>query len=151
MGTTVVCALVNEGRMITGHVGDSRLYVLSGGKLAVQTRDDTWAAMVLQGENGDPGRIGDHPMRNVLTNVLGAREQTDIHLTERPLVDGERVLLCSDGVHGVVDDRTLQQLLSQKASPEGIARSVLKAALERGTRDNVTAIVIEYKEHPDGA
>ena len=146
MGTTVVCALIDGARVTIGHVGDSRLYVLSAGKLSVQTRDDTWAAMVLQGENVDPTRFGDHPMKNVLTNVLGAREQTDIHLTERPLADGDRLLLCSDGVHGVLDDRTLSGLLAQDARPEAIARAILSKAIERGTRDNVTAVVVEYRE-----
>lgn len=85
-------------------------------------------------------------MRNVLTNVLGAREQTEIHLSERTLADGEMLLLCSDGVHTVVDDAALCRLLEQDATVEAIARSVVSAALERGSRDNVTALVVRYSD-----
>jgi protein phosphatase len=86
----------------------------------------------------------DHPLRNVLTNVLGARELAEIHLSERTLTSGEMLLLCTDGVHTVVDDNALRQLLAKDATVEVIARSVVRAALERGSRDNVTALVVRY-------
>ena len=150
MGTTVVCALASGANVTIGHVGDSRLYLLSNGTLTVQTRDDTWAATVLAGLESDSPQLSVHPMRNVLTNVLGAREQTDIHLSERQLSSGEMLLLCSDGVHNVLDDSTLCGLMSQDASLEVIGRSVIAAALERGTRDNVTVIVARYEETAGG-
>ena len=149
MGTTVVGALVSDGQLAIGHVGDSRLYVLSREALSVQTRDDTWAATVLATTAVDPQRLADHPMRNVLTNVLGAREQTDIHLTEQPLADGDLLFLCTDGVHGALDDATLRELLSQSGSLETIVRSVVRAALDRGSRDNVTAVAVRYGEGSD--
>jgi protein phosphatase len=149
MGTTVVCALLNGARMTIGHVGDSRLYMLSDGRLTVQTRDDTWAAMMLAGSDVDPKSLHDHPMRNVLTNVLGAREQTEVHLMERSLSDGDMVLLCSDGVHNVLDERALQELLVGGKTADAVARSVVTMAIERGTRDNVTAVVVRYKESAD--
>jgi protein phosphatase len=143
MGTTVVCALVDGSRLSIGHVGDSRLYLLSNGTLAAQTRDDTWAETVLGSFERTP--VADHPMRNVLTNVLGAHEQADIHVSERQLSGGERILLCSDGVHGVLDEETLLALMSRDAPPKVIARAVVRAAIDRGTRDNVTAVVVCYE------
>ncbi len=145
MGTTVVCALIEDAHLAIGHVGDSRLYVLSNGVLVSHTRDDTWAETILGGQ-GDAKTIAAHPMRNVLTNVLGARDQTEIHLVERPLHDGETILLCTDGVHNVLDDGTLATLLSRPATARDIARSVVSAALEQGSRDNVTALVVRYIE-----
>ena len=145
MGTTVVAALVNGSRMTIGHVGDSRLYLLSDGRLSVQTRDDTWAAMVLAGSDVDPSRLGEHPMRNVLTNVLGAREQVEVHLSERNLEGGETVLLCTDGLHGVLDPQTLRTILKDAADVEQAARTLVDTALERGSRDNVTALVVRYE------
>jgi protein phosphatase len=150
MGTTVVCALMNGASLTIGHVGDSRLYLLSNGTLSVQTRDDTWAATVLSGD-ADARRVADHPMRNVLTNVLGAREQTEIHLSERQLNHGEMLLLCSDGVHNVLDERALHALLSREGTLEAIARAVVDAAIERGSRDNATALVVRYLEGPNAA
>jgi serine/threonine protein phosphatase PrpC len=151
MGTTVVCALMSGPSVSIGHVGDSRLYLLSNGLLSAQTRDDTWAATVLAGAEGDLMHLTDHPMRNVLTNVLGAREQAEIHVSERTLADGEMLLLCTDGVHTVVDDDALHDLLTKDAPVEVIARSVVAAALDRGSRDNVTALVVRYSSPMTGA
>ena len=149
MGTTVVCALVSGSELTVGHVGDSRLYVLSNGQLTAQTRDDTWAATVLA-ETLDPDKLQKHPMRNVLTNVLGARERTEIHLSQLRLRGGELLLLCSDGVHGVLDDASLCALLSASAPLNEIAQSVVNAAIAHGTRDNVTAVVARYLGSANG-
>lgn len=146
MGTTVVCALIRDRHLAFGHVGDSRLYVFSRGVLEQQTRDDTWAATVLNAEAGqDVAAVATHPMRHLLTNVLGAREP-DIHVAERELVDGELLLLCTDGVHNVVDTETLVRLLSADGDLRAIADSVVATALERGSRDNVTALLVRYVE-----
>ena len=87
-----------------------------------------------------------HPMRHVLTNVLGAMEP-DIHVAERELADGEMLLLCTDGVHNVLDAETLVALLSAGGDLRAIAASVVAAALERGSRDNVTALLVRYAEN----
>ena len=104
---------------------------------------------MLSAADGDSRRVADHPMRNVLTNVLGAREQTEIHLSERQLNHGEMLLLCSDGVHNVLDERALHGLLSRDGTLEAIARAVVTAAIEHGSRDNVTALVVRYLEGPN--
>ena len=136
MGTTIVGLLV----------GDSRLYLLSGDHLAQLTFDDTWAATILaQDPSLDPAEIARHPMRNVLTNVLGARDHVDVHLTECPLAAGDVLLLCTDGLHGVLDADTLKTLLSNVADVEETARNLVTAALDGGSRDNVTALVIAYE------
>jgi serine/threonine protein phosphatase PrpC len=146
MGTTVVGVLASGAMVTVGHVGDSRLYLLSKGRLIAQTRDDTWAATMLAGMENGAGVLAEHPMRNVLTNVLGTGELTEIHISELSLSDGEMLLLCTDGVHGVVDDETLRELMSQDAPVDAIARSLIATAVQRGTRDNVTVIVLRYEE-----
>ena len=83
-------------------------------------------------------------MKHVLTNVLGAREQADIHIMERELHDGEMLLLCSDGIHNALDEPTLSRLMAGDSPVEVIANSMIDAAIERRTRDNVTAIVLRY-------
>ena len=104
MGTTIVGVLVDGAQLAIGSVGDSRLYLLSHGALEQLTVDDSWAATILaQDPASKPSRIAQHPMRNVLTNVLGAREHVDVHLTERTLAAGDVLLLCTDGLHGVLD------------------------------------------------
>ena len=72
-------------------------------------------------------------------------DRLEVHITERRLQRGDMLLLCTDGVHGVVDDETLCELMSQKAGLEEIARSLIAMSFERGTRDNVTVVVVRYE------
>ena len=147
MGTTVVAALIAGSRMVVASVGDSRLYLLANGTLSQVTEDDTWAATMLKdAREADPHAFANHPMRHVLTNVLGAREQTEAHIYELALQGGERVLLCSDGLYGSVDDDALGKTLGKPGSVEEAAERLVHLALEQGTRDNVTALVIQYED-----
>ena len=128
--------------MSIAHVGDSRLYHAANGQLVQLTRDDSWAATVLGQRPLDGAAPAEqHPMRHVLTNVLGARDNTEIHIQERQVGPSEMLLLCTDGLHGSLDDAQIQELLAQQSSMERTAEALVRAALERGSRDNVTALV----------
>jgi protein phosphatase len=146
MGTTIVAALVLDGVLSVAHVGDSRLYQTSGGQLVQLTRDDSWAATVLVQRPLDAATAEQHPMRHVLTNVLGARDNTDIHVQDRPVVSGDRLLLCTDGLHGSLTDEMIQTLLAQQPNMDKTAEALVRAALDRGSRDNVTALVAVCEE-----
>jgi serine/threonine protein phosphatase PrpC len=143
MGTTVVSALIAGSQLVVGHVGDSRLYSLTDGSLTPLTRDDSWAATVLAANPADE-TVMSHPMRDVLTNVLGAREQADIHVSERGLKPGTTLLLCTDGLHTVVDDDRLRALLVDGGSGAETAQALVDEALCQGARDNVTALLVWY-------
>jgi protein phosphatase len=146
MGTTIVSILANSRRVAIGHVGDSRLYLMRHGALEQLTQDDSWAATILAHDpRVKPSDLAHHPMRNVLTNVLGAREQVDVHLTERDLESQDVLLLCSDGLHGVLDSDELQQILQTESDVHAAARALVGSALESGARDNVTALVVRYE------
>jgi PPM family protein phosphatase len=139
MGTTVVCALVSGAQLVVAHVGDSRLYVSTDHALEQLTEDDSWAATVLGGRNGASAPAA---TRHVLTNVLGARPDTLVHLMERELSGGETLLLCSDGLHGSVPHETLRDLLLSNQDLPSLARSLVTTALDHGSRDNITALVV---------
>jgi protein phosphatase len=124
MGTTIVAALVHGDTLAIAHVGDSRLYTFAAGTLRLLTKDDSWALN-----------------RNVLTNVLGSRAQVEVHMTEVPIAAGELVILTTDGVHGVIDDSTLRDLVAAGDHPQAIANRLVQEALNRGSRDNCTAVV----------
>jgi protein phosphatase len=146
MGTTLVSVLVDGAQLAIGSVGDSRIYLLSRGTLEQLTVDDSWAATILaQDPTLKPEEIAQHPMRNVLTNVLGARETVNVHVTERTLASGDTLLLCSDGLHGVLTPATLQEILGRANEFDGIPQTLVDLALVQGTRDNLTALVVRYE------
>jgi len=145
MGTTVVVARVNDGRLAVAHAGDSRLYVFVGGRLWQITQDDSWiASMLAEDPSADIEALRLHPMHNALTNVVGARTPTTVHVVEHTLVGGERLLLSTDGVHGVLDGAHIERMMRADGDPQLIARKLICEALARGSRDNCTAVVAEY-------
>ena len=144
MGTTIVSALISGRTLVVGHVGDSRLYLHADAALRQLTQDDSWAATILTHELGDDkAALARHPMRNVLINVLGVREQTDVHLSEVPLGGGERLLLCTDGLHGTLEDPEIAEILATTEDLGAAARQLVDAALDRGSRDNVTVLLVQ--------
>jgi len=82
-------------------------------------------------------------MRRVLTNVVGARDQAEVRMSEHDLRGGEMILLCSDGLHGVLDDGALQKIMGAGA-PADVVPQLIAAALAGGARDNITAVVARY-------
>ena len=149
MGTTVVAMLVTSDRagdrLSVAHVGDSRLYLVAHGRLRLLTKDDSWVATVLaQNPETDPVVLQHHPMRNALTNVVGARARVDVHIAEETLSGGERFVLTTDGVHGVLDRREFERLVSAAGDLAQLPDDLVKTALACGSRDNCTAVVAEY-------
>jgi PPM family protein phosphatase len=139
MGTTVVCALLSDGHLIGAHVGDSRLYICDKHELTQLTQDDSWAATVLGSKDAN---AGSHATRHVLTNVLGARPDTEVHLLERELSGDETLLLCSDGLHGSVPHETLRDVIASNQELPALAQALISTALDHGSRDNITALVV---------
>jgi protein phosphatase len=145
MGTTIVASIVDGARLSVAHAGDSRLYVLAGERLRQVTRDDSWmASMIAQNPASDPGRYERHPMRNALTNVVGARRRADVHVIEETLSGGELLVLMTDGVHGVLDAKRIEQLLLDASDIQEMAARLVAAALAHGSRDNCTALIARY-------
>jgi protein phosphatase len=148
MGTTLIAAFVWDGRLTLAHAGDSRCYLLAHDGLRLLTRDDSWAEVLLQAEGPiDPAVVQHHPMRNALTNVVGTRPDLLVHVAEVPLSGNERLLLSTDGVHGILDDEWITRLLRTDDLRQA-AVGLVDAALSRGSRDNCTAVVARYC--PDG-
>jgi serine/threonine protein phosphatase PrpC len=141
MGTTIVAALMAGDRIVIGHVGDSRAYLMRGDRLVAMTQDHTWVAAVLAAE--PHARTVDHPMRHVLTNGIGMREDVVPALTEETIEPGDTWLLCSDGVHGYLPDEALADAL-RLPGPDAAASRCVEAALEQGGTDNATAIVARF-------
>ena len=141
MGTTVVAALLDgEGVFYTG-VGDSRLYHLRGSALVQLTRDDTWVSHVLA--NGSDDATRDHPMRHVLTKVVGLQPDLDVHVGRIEFDAGDILLLCSDGLHGALQNGNIADALGHGGTAKEMAEGLVAAALASGATDNVTAVVVQ--------
>ena len=146
MGTTLTSARSLGRDLQITHVGDSRAYLLRAGRLHRLTKDHTYAQLLV-----DLGRLpstdqADPRHRHILTNALGGSDReakVDIDLMK--LEDGDRVLLCSDGLTDMVDDPTIARILSEAAGSQQACESLVQLALENGGRDNVTVIVAGYQ------
>jgi serine/threonine protein phosphatase PrpC len=150
MGTTVVSALISGNLLTVGHAGDSRLYLLSNGIITQLTVDDTWATALAADPLAERRDVSNHPMRHVLTNVIGARDHAEVHLFEHELRTGDTLLLCSDGLHNALDEDRLRELMNHNGALEDLVKQLIESALANGSRDNVTAVVVRC-ERPDGA
>ena len=142
MGTTVAAVYLRDGEAVYAHAGDSRVYLWHKGQITQLTRDDSWVTAAMNGVLDDARELEQHPMRHVLTKVVGLRPELQPSVAECPFVDGDVMLLCSDGVHGAVSVEKLGQLLASRKPIATVAESVVREALAHGATDNVTAVVI---------
>jgi protein phosphatase len=144
MGTTLVAALdLAEGFCIAS-VGDSRAYVLDDGGFRAITDDQTWVNEVGRPLGLDEESLRNHPMRHVLTMAIGASAPLTVNYYAVPLEAGALVLLCSDGLHGVLESRNLEQILqgARAGSLEETCGELVAAAKAAGGPDNVTVILV---------
>jgi PPM family protein phosphatase len=144
MGTTIVAALISAERVTIASVGDSRAYRWRHGELEQLTRDDTWLNSVMRPEEiGDADRT--HPLRHVLTRVVGVGEDVKPSAREEMLKAGDTLVMCTDGVHGRLDPAALAQVLRTSETTTDRATRLVGAALANGTSDNATALVINVR------
>lgn len=149
MGTTVSALLIDGSRAVIAHIGDSRIYLLRSGELSQISTDHTFVQRLV-----DAGRITAeeamvHPRRSVLMRVLGDVESSPeidtMVLDTRP---GDRWVLCSDGLSGVVPFDELHELIASDAGAKQVADRLVKASLDGGAPDNVTVVVVDIGDPP---
>ncbi len=142
MGTTLVAAAIVGGEVHVANVGDSRAYRLHGGELAQITRDHSLVAEEVRAGILSEAAARTFPYRNVLTQAIGAPEIL-VDLFTLPWLPGDRLLLCSDGLHGVVPDDLVREALAG-LPPEDAARALVRVANARGGPDNVSVVIAEH-------
>jgi len=146
MGTTLVGALIVGGELVFAHAGDSRAYLVRDGISMQLTEDHTLLARLLAAGidvdlSGEGARF-----RSMLTNALGIGEQCRVSTFVVPLADGDRFLLCSDGISEYVPENEVGEVLTKQTSPARAAQRLIDLALERGGGDNATAVVMRVLE-----
>lgn len=142
MGTTLTVAWRVGHELLLANVGDSRAYVYQHGQLHIITEDQTWVNEVGRRLGINEEALKVHPMRHVLTMAIGVSETLRIHSYAVPLVRGAQFLLCSDGLHGVVDSRTIAEILASPQTLESKCHALVDAAKNNGGPDNITAVLL---------
>jgi serine/threonine protein phosphatase PrpC len=143
MGTTVTAVLIRNGELEFVSVGDSRMYRWRGDTLTQLTQDDSWLSHArASGTEISDEEAQRHPMRHVLTDVVGVRPELSPQLQNEPVLSGDTLVLCSDGLHGALAQEQLMTALRQHGEPAAAAQQLVQYALDNGTTDNVTVIVI---------
>jgi protein phosphatase len=142
MGTTLVAAVENNGDLLIASVGDSRVYTFENGSLQTITEDQTWVNEVGRRLGIDEENLKTHPMRHVLTMAIGVSENLRVHTHRIKPSPGMLILLCSDGLHGVVGEDDMKKALSSSASLEAKSKDLIALARSRGGPDNITAVLL---------
>jgi protein phosphatase len=151
MGTTVSALLRVDGKVALAHIGDSRIYLLRDGRLKQITIDHTFVQRLV-----DTGRITEeealtHPRRSVLMRVLGDVDSSpEIDTWTLDTLPGDRWLICSDGLSGVVKPELIEGILANVDSPKAAADRLVRASLDAGAPDNVTVVVVDIDRDMDG-
>jgi serine/threonine protein phosphatase PrpC len=148
MGTTLVASIWLDDKLAIANVGDSRLYVVHGGKLKQLTTDHSFvqeqiARGFLKAEDAEKSEL-----RNMLTRSVGVGEDVEVDIIEAPLEPNDLVLLCSDGLTKMLDDDQIESVFSQTTEPAALVDELIKRANEAGGGDNITVIVAKLEGSP---
>src|SRR5580698_1992378 len=143
MGTTLTALLWSDGHAAICHIGDSRGYLLREGELYQITHDHTLVQSLVDEGRISADDVSTHPQRSLLLRALDGRSIAEPDLSVHEAQPGDRYLLCSDGLSGVVSDETLRDTLASIAEPEAVTRQLIELALLGGGPDNITCIVAD--------
>ena len=143
MGTTMTAAMLEGERLVIAQVGDSRAYLLHQGKLQQLTRDHSLMADMIEAGQLTPEEARTHPQRSVITRALGSDPHLQPDLYEINVETGDRLLICSDGLSGMIFDDQIENTLRRVQDPQRCASQLVNEAIAAGGHDNVTVIVAD--------
>ena len=145
MATTVAAVLVDGAVANFAHVGDSRIYLWSGGQIVQLTRDHSWVNEQIQSGAISAEQARSHPLRNVVTRALGGRADLVVDIQSRRMAAGDLLLLCSDGLTTMVADEEIARILGEsQGDVVRAAAALVGEANERGGEDNITVVLLKF-------
>lgn len=144
MGTTLTTALVEGRRLHIAHVGDSRAYLLRDGELRQLTDDHTLVQHLIDEGQISAAQAAHHPQRSVITRAIGVGPDLEVDTLSFDLAPGDTLLLCSDGLTGVVDDETIASVLAATPDEQAAVTTLITRANEAGGPDNITVVLLRY-------
>jgi PPM family protein phosphatase len=146
MGTTLTAMWADERSAQIAHVGDSRAYLLREGRLSRLTTDHTVVNRLVQQGRIMPEDADRHPQRSYLERALGVDPEVEVDVHVLDMAPGDRVLLCSDGLFGMIDDDLIQNIMVTEESPQRAAERLCEEAVHAGGNDNVTTVVVDFPD-----
>jgi PPM family protein phosphatase len=146
MGTTLTAFLTDDGRAHVAHVGDSRAYLFRNGALQQLTEDHTLVQRMVREGRLSPEQAEHHPQRSIITRAIGVDDDLTVDPLTLPLLDGDRVLLCTDGLTGMVPEDRIQEILEREPDPQRAADLLVEEANRAGGEDNITVIVVHVED-----
>ena len=149
MGTTMVFTLLSEDRLYYLNVGDSRLYLLRNNELTQLTHDHSLVQEMVDNNEITKEEATLHPYRNRITKVVGCHVEVEPDIASIKLVKDDVLLLCTDGLHSVLDETAIKDILTSSITPAEKTNILIDRALEAGGPDNITAIVAQYKDNTE--
>jgi hypothetical protein len=135
--------LVDGETAQVAHVGDSRAYVVHDGELRQVTDDHTLVGRLVREGKLQPEEAARHPQRSMITRALGVDEDVEVDLFSLPLSQGDRLMICSDGLSGMVSETDMHDILRSESDPQAAADELVDRANEAGGEDNITVIVVD--------
>lgn len=148
MATTLTMVATDGERVLLGHLGDSRAYLLREGELSRLSHDHTYVQMLVDTGRLDLESARQHPYRNVVLRSLQGVEPDELDLIDLSARLGDRILLCSDGLSDLVEEADIARILRDEGEREGAAAALVAAALDAGGTDNVTCVVLDVIDGP---
>ncbi len=145
MGTTAVCALVQQGQVFISHVGDSRCYLLRDGVLVQLTRDHSYIQGLIDYGTITPQEAETHPQRGAITRAVGVDHRVEPDFTSITVVGGDVLLLCTDGLSKVLSVVEMESILAQESFDE-LPNKLIEAANAKGGPDNITVVLVGIEQ-----
>jgi serine/threonine protein phosphatase PrpC len=143
-GSTLTCGMVLGNRLFIGHVGDSRAYLLRAGQAArLLTKDHSLVNRLMEVGQLTAEEAAVHPQRNVLYRAIGQGATLEVDVSTYALEPGDRLLLCSDGLWGLLDEAEIWRLVQEAATPQQASEQLVAAANAAGGNDNITVVLVE--------
>ena len=145
MGTTVVLALLRNGRAYIVNMGDSRMYLLRKGKLSQRSRDHSVVSALLRQNKIEPSQVENHSSQGEITRYIGMEEEGKPYVRSFAVKTQDRLLLCTDGLTDMLTDEDITAILRNELEPQAGCEALAKAANAAGGHDNITAVIVDLR------
>ncbi|MFW6022485.1 MAG: Stp1/IreP family PP2C-type Ser/Thr phosphatase [Halanaerobiaceae bacterium] len=144
MGTTLSMGIIYNNYLYIGHVGDSRIYLFRDGDLKQLTTDHSLVNELIQNNEITSQEAFNHPQKNIITQALGSDEELKVETKKFGLKPGDRLLFCTDGLHDMLRNNEIKDILLSESNTNKVASLLGNTAMDNGGNDNITLIIVDY-------